>query len=101
MSLSHSFAVLDALMSVLDEEHAHAVLDHRRAKRAPLTEYAAKLLAKQLARCADPNEGADEMILRNWSGFKPEWVRDRDITKSPRANATGHGLVDALMRDFH
>lgn len=101
MSLSHSFAILDALLTVLDEDHAHAVVEHRRAMRRPLTVHAASLLAKQFARCADPNEGADEMILRGWQGFKPEWIRDRDMTRPRRQNATGHGLVDALMRDFH
>lgn len=79
MSLSHSFAVIDALMAVLDEEHAHAVVDHRRALRKPLTLHAARLLAKQFALCANPNEGADEMIMRGWQGFKPEWIRDRNI----------------------
>lgn len=100
MSLSHSFAVLDALMTVLDEEHARAVVDHRRALRKPLTVHAAGLLAKQFALCHDPNEGADEMVMRGWQGFKPAWVRERDLTRPPAAKpvSTGHGMVDALWR---
>ena len=97
MSLIHSHAILDALMTALDEEHAQAVVDHRRAIRAPMTVHAAGLLAKQFARCADPNEAADEMIMRGWRGFKPEWVRDRDMTR-PRNGMTGNGLIDAMVR---
>lgn len=79
MSLSHAFQVIDALMTVLDEDRANAVIEHRKALRKPLTKYAATLLAKQFALCADPNEAADEMILRGWQGFKPEWVKDRNM----------------------
>ncbi|MCO5159644.1 MAG: hypothetical protein M9939_00790 [Mesorhizobium sp.] len=96
MSLEHKTAVLDVLLTALDETHAHALIDHRRAKRAPLTVYAAQLLVKQFARCVDPNEAADEMILRNWTGFKPEWIKERDMTRhGPR---TGSGMIDALSR---
>lgn len=98
-------SILDALMAVIDEDHAIAVMEHRNAKRAKLTPHAAKLLAKQFALCADPNEGADEMILRGWTGFKPGWVRDRDLTRvsasARRPAMTGNGLVDALMRQHH
>lgn len=91
-------AILDALMPTLDEDHAIAVVEHRKAKRAPLTKHAAKLLAKQFARCADPNEAADEMMLRGWQGFKAEWVKDRDLT---RRAGTGHGMIDALLARPH
>jgi len=70
---------LTELCAVLDEEHAQAVIEHRKAIKAKLTPHAARLLAKQFARCRDPNEAADEMILRGWRGFKPEWIRDHDI----------------------
>lgn len=97
-------SILDALLTVLDEDRALAVMDHRRVSRKPLTVHAAKLLAVQFARCADPNEGADEMIMRGWQGFRPEWIRDRNLMRPTRAIAgptapqTGHGLIDALAR---
>ena len=49
MSLEHKHSILDAFLAVLDEEHALAVMDHRRAIRSPLTLHAANLLAKQFA----------------------------------------------------
>jgi hypothetical protein len=78
MSLSHSLAILDALMTVLDAEHAQAVVEHRRVTiKKPLTEYAAKLLAKKFASWGDANEAADIMIERAWQGFDSSWIRDR------------------------
>ena len=74
MTLEARHAILDALLTVLDLDHAEAVLDHRKGKKSPLTAFAAKLLAKQFALCPDPNAAAEEMILRGWQGFKAEWL---------------------------
>lgn len=59
---------------VLDADHADAIIQHRQAKRAKLTPYAAKLLAAQFAKCENPNAAAEEMLLRGWQGFKADWV---------------------------
>jgi len=72
------------LETVLDIEHAEAVIDHRRQLRPPLSVRAAKLLAGKFARCADPNAAADAMIANGWRGFEPEWLENRI-----RANSTG------------
>lgn len=94
MSLSPVFEVL---LTVLDAEHAHAVIEHRKHTiRKPLTTYAAKLLARRLAEWGDANEAADIMIERVWQGFDASWVRDRR-----RPQATGNGLVDALLARPH
>ena len=101
MTLAHRFAIEDAFAGILDDLHVAAVMEHRRAIRRPLTAHAAKLLAAQFARCFNPNEAADEMILRGWQGFKPEWVRDRDMTRPPSAHArqsVGNPMIDALAR---
>lgn len=86
-------AVLDALRTVLDEEHARAVVEHRRVTmKRPLTEYAARKLAKKLAAWGDANEAADIMIERVWQGFEVEWAAR--IHRRPVS--TGNGLIDAL-----
>ena len=83
------------LLKVLDEEHADAVIEHRRVTiRKPFTTFAAKLLANRFAEWGDANEAAEIMIERAWQGFNAEWVRDR-----PRPGArpsTGNGMVDSL-----
>lgn len=75
-----------ALETCLDEEHADAVLDHRKAKRAPLTTRAAQLLAKEFAKCPDANAAADEMLIRGWQGFKAEWVTPKQRQSLPQPN---------------
>lgn len=62
------------LMTVLDEERAVAVIEHRAALKKRLTAYAAKLLAKRLSRCPDPAAAADYMIERGWLSIEPDWL---------------------------
>lgn len=77
MSLSDKFAIQDALMAVLDEETALAVIDYRKGlgRKHVLTERSAKMMAKQLAKFADPQAAAEEMILRGWQTIKPDWIQ--------------------------
>lgn len=85
--------ILAALMTVLDEEHARAVVDHRKSKKCALTVFAARLLAKQFSLCPDPNAAAEEMILRGWQGFKAEWLA-RPVT---RQRAGRRNFTDVAM----
>jgi hypothetical protein len=64
----------DWLQTVLDDEHADEVIKHRQRLRKPMTDYAAKLLAKKLAACPDPNGAADIMIEKGWQSVEPAWV---------------------------
>ena len=70
-------SVQSELMKVLDQDHAKAVIDHRKALKKPLTVRAAQLLAGQFAKCPEPNAAADAMIENCWQGFKPEWLINR------------------------
>ena len=93
-----SQAILDALLTVLDEEHALGVIEHRRVTiKKPLTAYGASRLAKKLAEWGDANEAADIMIDRCWQGFECEWVRDRRRPVKTRRNHIDAALD--LMRD--
>lgn len=67
----------EALLAVLDDERAGAVIEHRQRIRKPLTAHAAKLLAGKLAQAADPNSAADTMIANGWQGFEPAWLENR------------------------
>jgi hypothetical protein len=62
------------LGSVVDDERARAIVEHRTKLRKPLTAYAASKLAAKLAKCPDPNHAADEMIAHGWQGVRPEWL---------------------------
>lgn len=85
-----SVSVMSALSTVLDDTHAKAVLEHRRAMRKPLTVHAATLLAKRFALMPDPNAAADAMIGNGWQGFEPEWLENRKSRgNAPRGSPSG------------
>ncbi len=76
------------LETVLDAEHAQALIEHRQAKRAPLKAYGAKLLAKRLSQAPDPNAAVDTMIERGWTGFDIGWLKERVNGHGPPATST-------------
>lgn len=71
----------DELVKVLDADHANAVVAHRKNFKAKFSPYAARLLAKEFAKCPDPNAAAEAMIRNGWQGFEPSWM-DRQQARS-------------------
>ncbi len=101
MTLEARHAILDALLTVLDEEHARAVVEHRRVTmKKPLTAFGAKLLAKHLAAWGNAAEAAEIMIERCWQGFDPTWVKNRTQNHTPSAGNRKPNAVDALQQIF-
>lgn len=91
MTLEARHAILDALLAVLDEEHAIGLMDHRKAKKAPLTPLSTKILLKQLRLCPNANEAVEEMINRNWTGLKADWLL------KPQHKTGRRNFVDAAL----
>jgi hypothetical protein len=90
----------DELSSVLDADHATAVVEHRAKLRKPLTPRAAELLAGKFAQSPEPNAAADAMIANGWQGFETEWMANRG-TGPPRSAPNGKGtprIFDAFDR---
>lgn len=86
----------EALAAVLDEDHAKGVIEFRQKTiKKPLSEFAAKLLAKELAKAEDPNAAAEEMILRNWRGYKAEWSKP----KQPASRPTNLDLLEMELAE--
>ena len=73
------------LSTVLDEERVEAVIEYRRLAKKALTEHSAKLLVASLLKCPNPNIAADEMIERNWSSVKPEWLTGTNTRAPPES----------------
>lgn len=65
----------EVLLSVLSEEVADAFIAHRKAKKKPLTDYAAKLIAKKLATHPKPDAVIEHSIMNGWEGIYPESVQ--------------------------
>lgn len=73
----------DELARVLDHQHAQAIVAHRKNFKAKFTPYAARLLAKEFAKCPDPNAAAEAMIRNGWQGFDPKWMDRQQARGSP------------------
>lgn len=73
----------DELVKVLDADHAHAVIAHRKNFKAKFSPYAAKLLAAKFATCPDANAAADAMIVNGWQGFEHAWMDRQQVRGSP------------------
>lgn len=90
------------LSSILDAEHVEAICAVRRKKGATFSALAGRGLVKALRACPDINAAADEMVLRNWTGVKPDWLesRNRQNGHSPPAhqgdgyNAVLNGIIN-------
>lgn len=65
--------VFDILSPILGDELAHAVIEHRKAKRAKLTAYAAKLQVKEYIKTGEPIAAAEMQILHGWQAIKADW----------------------------
>jgi hypothetical protein len=66
--------ILETLMTVLSEDDAKALIDHRKTTiKKPLTVRAAQNLVRQLAQVDDPSVAVDMIIDRCWQGFKADW----------------------------
>lgn len=88
--------ILEALMGVLSEDRAKAVIDHRRKKKSPLNLHSAGLLVKQFRQLAEPDKAADLMMMRGWQGCDPEWCANAGLAlaSSPsQATPTEGGRV--------
>lgn len=77
--------VVKILGEVLSENSVYDLLEHRRLKKSPTTERAARELVKKFAEFGDAESAVAAMLTRGWVGFDPIWLRS-DARAGP-ANA--------------
>lgn len=80
--------------TILDADRVEAICAVRRKKGAVFTAHAGRLLVAALGACPNPSSAADEMVLRNWTSVKPEWLSGRHAQAPPPAIG-----ADGLARD--
>lgn len=85
-----------ALQPVITPERIDAVVAHRRKKKAGVTAHTGKLLASALNACPDANAAADEMVLRNWTSVKPEWLSSGNQRGQPPPQPARKTLIDVI-----
>lgn len=84
----------DALAS-LGSDRLDALIKVRKAKKAPINGYAAKLLSKAADNCKlSITEAADMCIERNWLTVKPDWIAKPTARGSPQ-NGSPRNLAEA------
>lgn len=81
--------ILDSLESVLSEDRAKAVVEHRRKKKAPLGLHTAGLLVEQFRQLAEPDKAADLMMVRGWQGCEPEWCVNAGLKLASSPSPSG------------
>jgi hypothetical protein len=88
-------AILAALGTVVSQGTAGAFMDHRKAKRSPLTAYAAELIAKRLANHPDPDAVLLTSIENGWTGVFPEKTQ----AKGSQGAKTDRRQFDAAINE--
>jgi hypothetical protein len=88
---------ISELPSVLGSERIDALVAVRRKKGATFSTHAGKLLTRALRACPNMIEAADEMILRNWTGIKPEWLESKVQVRSGAPPPTHAERVNAVL----
>lgn len=89
----------DDLTQLLGTDLAAAFVAHRKAIKRPMTEYAAKLMAKRLRELPDPKGSAEQSIRNGWSDvFSVREEQNRSQQRNmPKARGL-EGLADDLRR---
>ena len=73
------------LSMILDDNRIEGLCKVRRKKGGVFSATAGRLLVDALRSCPDVLAAADEMLLRNWIGIKPEWMAGRQSHAPPSA----------------
>ena len=59
----------------------NSFLEHRKSKKAQVSELVLSTIAKQASEAGWTMEAAlTEMVSRGWTGFKAEWVKFKTVT---------------------
>lgn len=85
---------LAILSECLTEQTAKDLIAHRQAKRTKLTPRAARELVKAFRDYGDPEAAAAEMMLRGWTGFKPDWMRNARAGPSQKIDAITAAIMN-------
>jgi hypothetical protein len=82
---SRDLAEFRGALASLDADQVNGLVKVRKAKKAPITGYAARLLIKAANDCdLSLSQAADMCIERNWLTVKPDWLAKPAARGSPQ-----------------
>lgn len=74
-------------------------LDHRKAKRAPLSNTALAAIEREAAKAGwSLNDALAEIVARNWQSFKAAWVAENGNDGRNSGNRAGNGRTNGFAR---
>lgn len=93
---------IEILMTVLDEETAKAVIQHRKAKKAPLgTALAARGLVKAFGEFpGGPQAAAEMMVTNGWTGFKRDYWDKGAARAGPHRQSSLAALTEQFRQEL-
>lgn len=86
------------LAEVVGDDLAVAFLAHRKALKAPMTDHAAKLMAKKLATMSDPGAAVEQSIAEGWKGVFP--LKSAEVHPFPSKGQSRGERYRALSADL-
>lgn len=90
----------DWLETVVSQETAADIIEHRRVKKCPITARAAKVIASELATISeDMRETAiDHWLNMGWQGFKADWIM-RALSKRQKPVGYAAAAMNMIARN--
>lgn len=84
-------------------EVARGYIEHRKAKKAPLTGYALTLLCNELRKLKqagrDPNDALDLAIKKGWRGLEAKWILEpRKGDGAPTEKRSAADVAESFLR---
>lgn len=84
-------------------DHAQGILDQRRGKKAPVTEFWLKQFIKKMEvvreRKGDPNAAIALIIDKNWQGFEADWFFNNGISNQGQPQNKTSSIRDQIRRE--
>jgi hypothetical protein len=91
--------LMEILSPVLGDKLAKAIIDHRIAKKAKLTPYAAELQVREYLKTGNPVAAAEMQLLHGWQAIKATWYF-KEIEKDRRSPARNSSDMADFTSDF-
>ena len=85
------------LGTVVSQKTAKEIIEFRKKRKKPLSERAARSIARELAKTEYTEQAVDEWFNRGWLGFKAEWLDQNPIKKKSGPDRSGVASIQKYL----